>query len=85
MQFAAAEADLGKVEVALQIGAHALLAIGALGTLTAVYVHNIFENLHVLNLGIQLSVSWALVVAAHHRWTTLEAARWTGRVEYSRR
>ncbi len=33
MEFAASEADLGKVEVALQIGAHALLAVGALGVL----------------------------------------------------
>jgi hypothetical protein len=33
MQYAAAEADLGKVEVALQLGAHALLVIGGLGLL----------------------------------------------------
>lgn len=33
MQYAAAEADLGKVEVALQVGAHALLVIGGLGVL----------------------------------------------------
>lgn len=31
LQFAAEEADLGKVSVTLQVGAHALLAIGALG------------------------------------------------------
>lgn len=61
------------------------LALGALGTMTAVYVHNLFENLHVLNLGIQLSVSWALSIAAHHRWTTREAAVDVSRVEYSRR
>jgi O-antigen ligase len=61
------------------------LALGALGTMTAVYVHNLFENLHVLNLGIQLSVSWALTIAAHHRWTTREAAVEVSRVEYSRR
>ncbi len=60
------------------------LALGALGTMTAVYVHNAFENLHVLNLGIQLSVSWALAVAAHQRWSTLEAAAGPTRVEYSR-
>jgi hypothetical protein len=33
MQYAAAEADLGKVEVSLQLGAHALLVIGGLGLL----------------------------------------------------
>lgn len=33
MQYAAAEADLGKVEVALQVGAHALLVIGGLGVI----------------------------------------------------
>lgn len=33
MQYAAAEADLGKITVSLQVGAHALLVIGALGLL----------------------------------------------------
>jgi hypothetical protein len=61
------------------------LALGALGTMSAVYVHNMFENLHVLNLGIQLSVSWALAIAAHHRWSTREAAIEVSRMEYSRR
>ncbi len=61
------------------------LALGALGTMAAVYIHNLFENLHVLNLGIQLSVSWALAIAAYHRWTTREAAVEASRVEYSRR
>jgi O-antigen ligase len=61
------------------------LALGALGTMSAVYVHNMFENLHVLNLGIQLSISWALAIAAHHRWSTREAAFEVSRVEYSRR
>ena len=60
------------------------LALGALGTMTAVYVHNAFENLHVLNLGVQLSVSWALAIAAHHRWATLETAVAPSDVEYSR-
>ncbi|HYI16257.1 MAG TPA: O-antigen ligase family protein, partial [Thermomicrobiales bacterium] len=60
------------------------LALGALGTMVAVYVHNAFENLHVLNLGIQLSVSWALAIAAHRRWIELETAVERGCVEYSR-
>lgn len=33
LQYAAEEADLGKIVVSLQLGAHALLAIGALGLL----------------------------------------------------
>jgi O-antigen ligase len=60
------------------------LALGALGTMTAVYVHNTFENLHVLNLGVQLSVTWALAIAAHHRWAWRETAGQPPRVEYSR-
>ena len=60
------------------------LALGALGTMTAVYVHNAFENLHVLNLGVQLSVSWALAIAAHRRWVTHETAVVPGGMEYSR-
>lgn len=60
------------------------LALGALGTMTAVYVHNIFENLHVLNLGIQLSATWALALAAQQRLTTAQAAAARSGVEYSR-
>ena len=60
------------------------LALGALGTMTAVYVHNFFENLHVLNLGVQLSVTWALALTAHQRWSAVEAATDVGGVEYSR-
>ncbi|MCO5175609.1 MAG: O-antigen ligase family protein [Thermomicrobiales bacterium] len=41
------------------------VAIGAAGTMTAVYVHNVFEDLHVLNLGILISSAWALAVVAH--------------------
>jgi O-antigen ligase len=36
------------------------IAVGCCGIITAVLVHNLFENLHVLNLGIQLSTIWAL-------------------------
>jgi hypothetical protein len=32
--------------------------------MTAVAVHNFFENLHVLNLGINLSLIWALGIVA---------------------
>jgi putative inorganic carbon (hco3(-)) transporter len=41
------------------------IALGALGTTTAVMVHNVFENLHVLNLGVQISATWALALAAY--------------------
>jgi O-antigen ligase len=60
------------------------LALGALGTMTAVYVHNTFENLHVLNLGIQLSLTWALAVVAHERWLAVRTATAPDGVEYSR-
>lgn len=44
------------------------LALGGVGTTVAVSAHNVFENLHVLNLSIQLVATWALVIAAHRRW-----------------
>ncbi len=40
------------------------LALGGCGIMLAVAGHNIFENLHVLNLGIQLSGVWSLMVIA---------------------
>lgn len=40
------------------------LLVAAAGTVTAVSVHDIFEVLHVLSMGIQLSVVWALIVVA---------------------
>lgn len=40
------------------------LAIGVTGVLVAVVVHNCFENLHVLNMGIQLAAGWGLLVLA---------------------
>jgi O-antigen ligase len=40
------------------------LGIGAVGVTAAVMVHNVVEDLHVLNLGIQLSAIWALAVVA---------------------
>jgi O-antigen ligase len=60
------------------------LALGALGTMTAVYVHNTFENLHVLNLGVQLSLTWALAIVAHDRWQVVQTATVPDGVEYSR-
>ena len=36
--------------------------IGCCGIIAAVAGHNLFENLHVLNLGVQLSSVWALLV-----------------------
>ena len=43
--------------------AHALV-VGGLGVVVAVAIHNLFENLHVLSLGIQLSTAWALFAVA---------------------
>jgi O-antigen ligase len=40
------------------------LALGGCGIMLAVAGHNIFENLHVLNLGIQLSGVWGLMIIA---------------------
>ncbi len=40
------------------------VAVGCAGVAAAVAVHNIFENLHVLNMGLQLGTVWALLVAA---------------------
>ncbi|MBC8161084.1 MAG: O-antigen ligase family protein [Roseiflexaceae bacterium] len=42
-------------------GARSIL-IGCCGVIAAVAGHNFFENLHVLNLGVQLSGIWALIV-----------------------
>ena len=40
----------------------------------AVAGHNVFENLHVLNLGIQLSAVWGLMVVAE-RLARVQPAR----------
>lgn len=41
--------------------------VGGCGIIAAVAGHNLFENLHVLNFGIQLAVVWAVIGAiAHH-------------------
>jgi len=59
------------------------LALGALGTMAAVYVHNGFENLHVLNLSIQISVSWALAVVAWQRLRDERSTSELSSMEYS--
>lgn len=38
------------------------IGIGAVGVTVALIVHNVVEDLHVLNLGVQLSVVWALAI-----------------------
>lgn len=54
------------------------LTIAVLGTIAAVGIHNIFENLHVLSLGIQLSTAWALLtVVTQPSWDGM-ARRGTG-------
>jgi O-antigen ligase len=40
------------------------IGLGGCGIMLAVAGHNVFENLHVLNLGIQLSGVWGLMVVA---------------------
>lgn len=42
------------------------VAAGGAGIVAAVAAHNLFENLHVLNMGVQLGAIWALLVAAEH-------------------
>ena len=39
------------------------LALGAVGIVVAVAMHNLFEDLHVLSLGVHLSAVWALLAA----------------------
>lgn len=45
-------------------------AIGGCGIIAAVLVHNLFENLHVLNFGIHMSAVWGLlaVLATRRGW-----------------
>ncbi|HET9017476.1 MAG TPA: O-antigen ligase family protein, partial [Thermomicrobiaceae bacterium] len=40
------------------------IGIGAVGVTSAVMVHNVVEDLHVLNLGIQLAAVWGLAIVA---------------------
>ncbi len=54
-------------------GLSRLIVLGAFGSIIAVAVHNMFENLHVLNLGIIIGLHWALVIAGQERWRMLSA------------
>jgi O-antigen ligase len=60
------------------------LALGATGSMTAIAVHNVFENLHVLNMGISISVIWALAIVAHQRWRNEHRDLGPGNMEYCR-
>lgn len=52
------------------------LVIACLGTVAAVGIHNVFENLHVLSMGIQLSTIWALpTIVARPGWRATGTAR----------
>lgn len=42
-----------------------MIAIGGCGMMGAVAVHNVFENLHVLNIPIQLGAVWGLLVVIY--------------------
>jgi O-antigen ligase len=45
------------------------IAIACLGVVAAVAIHNLFENLHVLSMGVQLSTVWALLtIVAQPAW-----------------
>lgn len=44
------------------------VVLGAFGSIVAVAAHNVFEHLHVLNMGIVISLLWALVIAGHVGW-----------------
>jgi O-antigen ligase len=50
------------------------LVVAGLGVVTAVAIHNVFENLHVLSMGIQLSAAWALFPIAAHGFAAAPAA-----------
>lgn len=52
------------------------LGLGALAATTAVMVHNVVENLHVLNLSVQLAALWALAASTHVVRIDSQAASW---------
>lgn len=44
--------------------------MACLGVVAAVAIHNLFENLHVLSMGVQLSTVWALLtIVAQPAWS----------------
>ena len=56
-------------------GLASAIGIGAIGVTTALTVHNMFENLHVLNISIQLMAVWALAVIVTLRDFTVSRYR----------
>ncbi len=47
-----------------------VVVIACLAVITAVGIHNLFENLHVLSMGVQLSTVWALLtIVTQPAWT----------------
>jgi O-antigen ligase len=68
-------------------GLHRHIAVAALATLVSVGVHDIFEDLHVLNISVMFAALWVLVIAAHDTWRrsgTFASGEGTVSVEYSR-
>jgi len=57
------------------------LALGGVGIIVAVAVHNLFEDLHVLSLGVHLSAIWALLASI--RAGTAERSRASGATNQS--
>lgn len=51
------------------------IALGGYGIITTVAVHNIFENLHVLNMGVQLGAVWGLLAAIESRKPEIREGR----------
>jgi hypothetical protein len=53
------------------------VVVGAVGVTVAVMVHGLFDYLHVLSLGLQLSIVWAMVELVGRsnapRWPRLDA------------
>jgi O-antigen ligase len=51
-----------------------LIVIAALAVIAAVAIHNVFENLHVLSMGVQLSTVWALLaIVSQPSWSVRQA------------
>lgn len=70
-----------RVALAAPAGVSRAIALGVLGTMVAATVHNGFENLHVLNLGVQLAAGWGLLLVVHRWWRRDQP---DASVEYSR-
>ncbi len=51
------------------------LAIGAVGVVVAVAVHNLFENVHVLSMGVHLGAIWAMLAAIRAVYSLREVPR----------